>query len=402
MRRAVQFTAAALLAVQLGAVAGLAIIDSTRKRQRKPYRFPTAPAEPVTAADDQVTVYTYGRDLYSDMLDAIDNAERTVWFETFIWKSDTTGQRFKDALVRAASRGVEVFVVFDDFANLVVPRAFLKLPPSIHVHRRPATPVPWSPRRWGRDHRKLLVVDERVGFVGGYNIGTLYARHWRDTHVRLEGPAVLELGNAFADFWNMHKRPGQPELASPLGRAWESRIRVHRNVPRLRVYPIRNMYLEAIDKAADRIWLTHAYLIPDDDLVAALVAAVKRGVDVRIIVPAESNHVVADWLSRGFYDRLLRNGVRLFLYQGAMVHAKTATIDGVWSTVGTANLDRLSLWGNYEINLEVTDDDVAARMEQIFALDEGNSRELTLDRWQGRSLIAKATETVLSPWRPLF
>ena len=177
---------------------------------------------------------------------------------------------------------------------------------------------------------------------------------------------------------------------------------MHRNTPRIQVYPIRNMYLEAIDRAQERIWLTHAYLLPDDDFVAALRDAARRGVDVRIIIPERSNHIVADWLSRGYYERLLRSGIRLFLYQGAMVHAKTGTIDGHWSTIGTANLDRLSLLGNYEVNLEITDADVAARMEEIYRIDLSNTSEIDEARWLRRSLVAKATESFLSPWRPFF
>jgi cardiolipin synthase len=123
---------------------------------------------------------------------------------------------------------------------------------------------------------------------------------------------------------------------------------------------------------------------------------------VRIIVPAESNHIVADWLSRGFYGQLLRGGIRLFLYQGAMVHAKTATIDGQWSTIGTANLDRLSLAGNYEINMEVFNADVARQMEEIFALDSSNTVELTQPAWARRHAMVKFSETVLTPFRPLL
>ena len=123
---------------------------------------------------------------------------------------------------------------------------------------------------------------------------------------------------------------------------------------------------------------------------------------MRIIVPAESNHIVADWLSRGYYGQLLRGGVRLFLYQGAMVHAKTATIDGQWSTIGTANIDRLSLRGNYEINMEVFDPDVARQMEEIFAVDSSNTVELTSDEWHRRHAMVKFSEAVLTPLRPLL
>src|SRR5690606_33026034 len=132
------------------------------------------------------------------------------------------------------------------------------------------------------------------------------------------------------------------------------------------MFPIRAMYLEAINRAQHHVWMTHAYFIPDQDFVDSLLAAAARGVDVRLLVPAKSNHVVADWLSRGYYSQLLAAGIRIFRYSGAMVHAKTATIDGNWSTIGTANIDRLSMTGNYEVNVEFIDPAMAAAMERIF------------------------------------
>nr|WP_235998134.1 phospholipase D-like domain-containing protein [Aestuariimicrobium ganziense] len=383
--------------------------DFVRRRHRKPYRFPVTDPTPVMAGEDEVVVHTFGAVLYEDMLDAIDQARETVMFETYIWKGDEVGQRFKDALTRAAARGVAVHVIYDAFANLVVPPSFFEFDPRIMVRRHPViSSLLIRPRTSGRDHRKLLVVDSSVAFVGGYNIGSLYADRWRDTHARITGPSVAEFENAFVDQWNTHPigvlAPFQRRtpLPSPSERIWEGAIRVHRNSPRWMVYPIRNMYLEAIDRASERIWLTHGYLIPDDDLVAALYCAARRGVDVRVIVPARSNHVIADWLSRGFYADLLAKGVRLFLYQGAMVHAKTAVVDGVWSTIGTANLDRLSLLGNYEVNAEFTSADVAHRMQEVFEVDLGNCRELTVEEWRTRSHAAKLTEQLLAPWRPIF
>lgn len=392
----------AVLLLQVLAMVLLTAVESLRKKKRRTRKFPVTKPEPIPVGDDQVTVYTYGEHVYDAMIESIDAAQHHIYFETFIWKGDEEGVRFREALGRAAERGVAVYVVWDEFANLVVPRRFYAaISERVTTMPHPAFPLPWSPRSWGRDHRKLLTVDGRVGFVGGYNIGSLYATGWRDTHARIEGEGVAELENAFIDFWNLHPKVRDRIEANP-ERDWEPTVRLHRNTPRLQVYPIRNMYLEAIDRASHHIWLTHAYLIPDDDLVGALRDAVRRGVDVRIIVPARSNHVVADWLSRGYYTTLLRSGIRLFLYQGAMVHSKTATIDGRWSTIGTANLDRLSLLGNYEVNIEITDDDVAAHMEDVFLTDESNCVELTEDRWRERSIVAKATEMFLSPWRPLF
>lgn len=405
MKKVLQAASAAFVASQAVTIAGLAVVDHLRKRGRRDAQFPTMPPTTAKIDGDELTVYTRGRDLYDDMLEAIDGARHTIMLETYIWKDDRVGQKFKFALVEAASRGVDVYVVVDVFGNLVVRKSFFDFPPSVHVLRH----LPWTGMRGslmvrspGLNHRKLLVVDGDVGFIGGYNLGSLYATRWRDTHVRLRGPRVAELENAVVDYWNQSRGKKLPPLPDPPGRDWGRGISVTRNVPSLAVYPIRYMYFEAIDRARERIWMTHAYLIPDDDLALALFEAVDRGVDVRIIVPDESNHIVADWLSRGFYTSLLSRGVRIFLYQGAMVHAKTATIDGQWSTIGTANLDRLSLMGNYEINLDIVDADVAARMEEIFEMDAGNCRELTLEEWTGRPLAAKISETVLLPLRPLL
>lgn len=396
----------AVVGVQAATVASLLIVDHHRKADRKPITFPKAPPEPVEVAGSQVTIYTYGEDLYDEMLSAIEQASERIYLETYIWKGDALGKRFKAALEEAAARrGVEVYVIFDEFANLVVPRPFFHFDEAIRVQRHPLI-VPawdwWHLRNSGRNHRKLMVVDSSVAFVGGYNIGAAYATDWRDTHAKVTGDAIGDLENAFVDQWNLRPSPRRPELPEPQGRRWNLPIRVQRNLPRQLVYPIRNMYLEAIDRANERIWLTHAYFIPDDDLLAALLAAVRRGVDVSVIVPDQSNHIVADWVSRGYYRTLLRGGVRLFLYQGAMVHAKTALIDDEWVTIGTANLDRLSLIGNYEINLEVTDEDLAAKMAEVFELDLTNCRELTLKAWEARPWMVKFSEAVLKPFSPFL
>jgi len=395
----------ALAASQAVTIAALSVVDSRRKKGQRRAGFPSLPPQELALNAGTVTIYTKGRSLYDDMLAAIDAAKDRIYFETYIWKDDRVGAKFKEALIRAAERGVDVFIAYDVFGNLVVPQSFFRFPDSVHVLRH----LPWSGIRGpivrrspGLNHRKLLIVDDAVGFIGGYNIGSLYANRWRDTHARVTGEPALDLANAFVDYWNQTSGKGTPYLESPSDRAWESPIKVTRNVPSVGVYPIRYSYLEAIDRASDHIWLTHAYLIPDDDLSLALLEAADRGVDVRIIVPAESNHIVADWLSRGFYRLLLSRGIRLFLYQNAMVHAKTATIDGVWSTIGTANLDRLSLMGNYEINIDITDGDVASEMEDIFTMDIGNCVELTLQEWQHRPLAAKISEAVLTPLRPLL
>jgi cardiolipin synthase A/B len=389
---------------------GMTLVDSYRRRgKHRAVAFPTEPPETVPVGLGEVTTYTFGDDLYADMLAAIDGAQRQILFETYIWKGDEVGQRFKTALEQAAARGVEVFCIYDGFANLVVSPRFKRVQPGVKVLRYPVYAAglrPFDLRRYGRDHRKILVVDDSVGFVGGYNVGSAYATEWRDTHVRVTGPGVWDLKRAFADFWNLNRRRRLRTSERPLlletASTWEPTIRFHRNVPRLWMFPIRAMYLEAITRASRNIWITTAYFLPDRDFAEALTAAARRGVDVRVLIPAKSNHVVSDWISRGYFSQLLDAGVTVLRYRGAMVHAKTATIDGTWSTVGTANIDRLSLTGNYEINVEIIDPALAEALERIFRIDESNSLELTQSEWEARDIYRRFTEYLLNPLRPLL
>lgn len=396
-----------VFALQLSVIGILVAIDAWRKRYRAQGSFPRTSPEPLSIGRSQVQIYTYGEDLYTAMLQAICQARERIFFETFIWKDDSVGQQFKNELQRAADRGVAVYIMYDAFANLVVPRRFKQFKPNIYVLRYPLFAwlrQPFYLSGYARDHRKILVVDGQAAFVGGYNIGARYATEWRDTHIRIQGPDARELESVCIDFWNMYRKRNRslPVLAEPKERDWDPLMVVHRNDPHLLIFPIRNSYLEAINHAAKHIYLTHAYFIPDRIILHALLQAAARGVDVRILLPATSNHVLADWLARGFYTQCLAGGIRFFLYQNAMVHAKTATIDGAWSTIGTANLDRLSLLGNFEINVEIYNEALAQQMEEIFLQDCTNAYELTLSQWKRRSLLRVFAETILLPLRPLL
>ncbi len=396
-----------LVATQVVAIAGVITVDEIRKRRQPPPNgYPYVEPTTVDVGGSAVTTYTSGMDVYKDMLEAIRSAEHTVYFESYIWKGDEVGEEFKAALIDASRRGVDVYVVYDAFGNLVVPPSFFNLPEPIHVLRFPVLRrrlfVKPGIRNLGRDHRKILVVDRRVGFVGGYNIGRLFAEEWRDTHLRVVGPAVWELDNAFVDFWNEYRGKRLPALPDRGAASWDARIEAARNAPGRMLFPVRGLYLKAIDRACERVYITQAYFIPDAEILHALLAAARRGVDVRVIVPEYSNHIVADWVARGYFEQLLAGGVTIWLYRHAMVHAKTATVDGRWSTVGTANIDRLSLTGNYEVNLELISDDQAREMERIFRMDLDNCRQLTLEEWEKRGKVNRFVERVLAPLHPLL
>ncbi|HJZ48273.1 MAG TPA: phospholipase D-like domain-containing protein [Roseiflexaceae bacterium] len=403
-RRMLIWLSGLLLAAESLVIGILAAASAIRKRRAPPANFPHEGRLIAEVDGNEVRVYTYGQALYSAMLAAIDEARESIFLETFIWKGDPLGELFKQRLGRRAAEGVNVYVIFDGFANLVVPPKFKRFPKSINVIEYRTLERVWylfDPRRYARDHRKLLIVDSEIAFVGGFNIGKLYATEWRDTHLRIRGPAARDIAHAFVDFWN-NNREERPELPQILERPWPHQIKIHRNDPGRLVLPIRGMYLEAIDRAQHHIYLTNAYFIPDRVILSALIQAAQRGVDVRVLLPWQSNHPTADWLARGYFGTCLRKGVRIFGFQNAMIHAKTATIDGQWSTVGTANLDRLSLAGNYEINVEIYDAGFAAEMEHVFEIDLTNAFELTLERWDNRPWYVWASEKLLSPLRPLL
>jgi cardiolipin synthase len=397
----------ALTAVQAVMVVVLVAIAEYRKRRLGPREgFPWEEQLEIglESGEDRLKIFAYGVNLYDSMLREIEAAKREIFVGTFIWKGDEVGRRFVDALSRKAEEGVAVYVVFDGLANVFVPPSFKRFPETIHLlHFRPLSGPAriLNPRNVFRFHRHVMSVDGRVAFLGGYNIGSLYAAGWRDTHVRVRGDAAREVDNAFVDFWNTHRTGDLPPIVPNEERDWNPAVRVRRNDPYMRIFPIREMYLEAIDRANHHVYLTHAYFVPDRALKAHLVDAAGRGVDVQLLVPRQSNHITADWLARRHFHDLLEAGVRIFRYKHIMIHSKTATIDGLWSTIGSANIDRLSMLGNYELNLEVYSRALAAQMERMFELDKTNAEELTLQEWERRPLPAKLVERTLASLSPL-
>ncbi len=390
----------AMIALQVIIVIVLWLVAALRKLQKSKKGFPHLSLDEICVGDNTLQLYGYGCDLYDAMIEAIDSAKQSIYLETFIWKDDAVGREFKTHLAQKAAEGVEVYVAFDSFGNLVVPRAFKIFPPEIHVLEYQSIHHFWhifDPRRYSLDHRKLLVVDGLTGFVGGFNIGSLYATQWRDTHLRICGPAATDLAHSFIDFWNRSSPHVTIQRYYP--RRFDSLITLHDNDAMRLTFPIRDMYIAAIDRAEHWILLSNAYFVPDRSLLDALEQAAERGVDVRILLPWISNHVVVDWLARGYFARCLRAGIRIFGYGHAMLHAKTCTIDGQWSTIGTANLDRLSSIGNYEVNIEIYSSEIAQQMQAIFECDTADIFELTLEGWIKRPWYSKLSELILSPLR---
>ena len=391
-----------ILSLQFLTAAILLLIASLRNRHKHEASFPRMDLDEIEVGANRLQLYSYGKDLYEAMFEAIDSARESVYLESFIWKDDEAGWEFKAHLARKAEQGVDVYVIFDGFGNLVVPSEFKhSFDKRIHVMQYQAVRSPWQIldlRHSALDHRKLLVVDGKIGFIGGYNIGSLYATSWRDTHLRICGPAAAELARSFIDFWN-RSCPKDDGITRHYRRTFDPLITLHGNDALRLTFPIRDMYIEAINRAESSILLTSAYFVPDHVLLDALKTAAQRGVNVRILVPQVSNHIITDWISHAYFSECLEAGIRVIGYRHAMLHAKTCTIDGQWSTVGTANMDRLSSIGNYEINVEIYSDKFASQMESLFAHDTTDISELTTEEWHKRPWYTKLSERILLPLR---
>jgi cardiolipin synthase A/B len=367
-------------------------------------RYSQPGLDEVRAGDNSLQLYMDGQELYAAMLIAIDEAQESIYLEASIWRDDETGRAFKQHLSQKAAQGIEVYVMCSNLGKRKVSRAFGSFPAGVHILKSMPFHRPWhvlDPRRYAPDHRKLLVVDGLLGFVGGYNLGNSYLGTWRDTHLRLRGPAAADLAYTFIAHWNRFSSP-QEQITHRYPRQFNPSINIQANDALRLTFPIRDMYIEAIDRAEQTILLTNASFVPDHSVLEALTAAVARGVDVRILVPWQSRHNLADKVTCSSFTECLQAGMRLYISRQSGLRSKTCTIDGQWSTIGSAHLDLLSSVVNYELNIEIYDVAFAAQMQDLFASDIADAHELSLQKWLSRPWYSKLSERLLTPLRFLL
>jgi len=358
----------------------------------------------VRVGDNSLQLYRDGYELYTAMLAAIDEAQDRVYLEASIWRDDQTGRAFKQHLAQKVAQGVEVYVMCGNLGKQKVSRAFGSFPAGVHILRTVPFRRPWhvlDPRRYAPDHRKLLVVDGLLGFVGGYNLGNPNRDKLRDMHLRLRGPATADLAYTFSMNWNRFSSPRE-QITHRYPRQFDPLINIQANDALRLTFPIRDMYIEAIDRAEQSILLTNASFVPDHSVLEALTAAVARGVDVRVLVPWPSNRILADRVTCSSFTQSLQAGLRLYCSRQEGLRSKTCTIDGQWSTIGSAHLDLLSSVVNYELNIEIYDVAFAAQMKNLFASDIADAHELSLTRWLRRPWYSKLSERMLAPFRFLL
>ena len=366
---------------------------------------------------NQIQTYTDGSSAYEAFEQALREATDHIHFEFYIWESDATGAHFRDLLIEKAREGVEVRVLYDAIGGARVHGRFMQ--PLIDAGGKAAPFLPFTlfERRLRvnfRNHRKIIVIDGTVGFTGGINIADEY-REWQDMAFRLQGPAVRQLQEVFAQDWAfaagediVHKRyfpsihrdaplvPGE-ETSGALAHVVASG-------PDLDRPNIQHAFFIAITSATSRLWITTPYFIPDHAIKMALVTAALRDVDVRLIVPGPDccDIPMARWAARSFYEDLIRAGVKVYEYLPQILHAKLMIVDDTWTIVGSANMDIRSFRLNFEINCVIgeraSNATLAQWSEQAFA----QSELIDLDEFTERSKFEKFREAAIRLFSPLM
>ncbi|HEU4727816.1 MAG TPA: phospholipase D-like domain-containing protein, partial [Kofleriaceae bacterium] len=330
---------------------------------------------------------------YPAMLDALAQAQHTICFETYILAADGTGDRFREVLIGRARAGVRVRIIYDAVGSFGLPESWVGELRAAGCEVIDFNPIaPWR-RRFRlshRDHRKIIVVDDRVAFTGGLNIANDYAAvedggaGWHDMHCRVTGPIVLDLARMFRRTWL--RCGGAPYLSSappsyspaaggPFMRLLDNTLRRQRTT-------VRRAYLHVIKAARKVVLIENAYFLPDRGLRRALAKAVRRGVDVRVLVPGNSDIRLIEWAALYVLRRLARQGVKIFLWRGAMMHAKTAMVDLVWSTIGSYNFDAQSRFNNLEVTVEILDRQTCQALADNFERDLSNADPYDEESWK--------------------
>jgi cardiolipin synthase len=357
-------------------------------------------------AGNKVQLLFDGPQTIGAMMEAIRSARNHVNLETYIFDQDELGTKFADLLIEKQRQGVRVNIIYDGVGTIGTPDAFFERLRAAGINLtefNPVNPLKRVGEAWrvnNRDHRKILVVDGRIGFAGGVNIAKDYARSslfrsgrranaelgWRDTHLRIEGPAVASLQMLFLRTWASQRKEDMPDLEyfPALPNAGNQVLRVIASEPGGN-FEIYKAYSVALGQAKKSIHLTVAYFAPDVQILDQLLRAARRGVDVKMIFPGISDASLAYYAGRSFYEDLLSAGVRIFELQASVLHAKTGVIDGAWSTVGSANIDIRSFLHNSEINVVVLDLGFGRAMESAFDEDLKHSTEVTRAQWDQRS-----------------
>jgi cardiolipin synthase A/B len=372
---------------------------------------------------NKVTLLQDGPATYRAMFAAIGAAKSRIDVESYIIEDGDVGQKFAELLLERQAHGVQVNVMYDSAGTFSTGKAYFERLTQAGVQVVEFNPVnplaakkAWAPNH--RDHRKLLIVDGAVAFLGGINISSVYssgsgfrrgersadpAAGWRDTDIQVEGPVVAEFEKLFDESWG--KQQGRPLAAPAPVAAPAPGHEIVRAIGSTPDDPFSLVYLtlvSAITNAEQQVYITNAYFVPDPQLVKALLDAAARGVDVRLVLPSRSDSAPAYHAGRSYYTQLLQAGVKIYERRGATLHAKTAIVDGVWSLVGSSNLDWRSALDNDEINAVILGREFGAQMQAAYLKDIEASDAIDLRDWERRPAMMRLKEMAARLWGPLL
>jgi cardiolipin synthase len=354
---------------------------------------------PMTGSN-KATLLVDGEATFSSIFDGIEAAEEYILVQFYIVRDDELGRELQSRLIEKSQKGVRVYFLYDEIGSLGLPGSYSARLSDAGVEIHPFHSRKGSGNRFQlnfRNHRKTVIVDGKVVWIGGHNVGDEYLGksekfgHWRDTHARIEGPAVIGAQLAFVEDWRwstdmlLDDLSWEPRLADD----GDAAVLIIASGPADPMETASLMYTQAINSANDRVWIASPYFVPDDSIVQALQLAGLRGVDVRIIIPEKSDSKLVTLAAYSYFNEISDAGVRFYRYQGGFLHEKVMLVDDRTATVGTANFDNRSFRLNFEITSLVVDSDFANDVEKMFEQDFTESRIMEPDEFDNKSFWFK-------------
>jgi cardiolipin synthase A/B len=377
----------------------------------EPAFFPTleAHAQAPIVGGNRLTLLLNGEQIYPAILDAIRRAQTTITYAQYSYEEGEIARQLAETVAERCRAGVKAHVLLDTVGSYAMPREYVELMTGAGcevVSFRPIGPFGLN-RANNRNHRRILVVDGRVGFTGGSGVSDKWTGngrtedHWRETDVKIEGPVVEYLQGAFAENWVEATGAvlgGGDYFPRPIQVRGSTAAQVIRSGPRGGSYAMYTTFLLALSSAQRSIQVTNPYVLLDEQMIETLVKAARRGVRVTFLVPGVSDHPLVRHAGRRQFGKLLEAGIEIYEYRPALLHAKTIVIDGVWATVGSTNLDYRSFRLNDELNLVAYDAGFAAQLEKVFREDLRYARRLELVAWRDRGIKGRILELFAIPF----
>lgn len=363
--------------------------------------------------NNRADVLTNGVETFDSIIKALSKAKHHIHMEYFIIRDDNIGNIIKNILIEKAKSGIEVRVIYDSVGSWKLKKEYTQSLKEAGVEIYPFFPVifPVLSRELNyRNHRKVIIIDGKIGYLGGLNIGdeylgdNSYLGFWRDTHIKIQGEAIYSLQNIFLKDWKFvsNKKILSKEYYPKLEYYGEQLIQITSSGPDSDWQSILQAYFTMISTAENRIWIATPYLVPDESITMALKTAALSGIDVKIIIPSKPDHFLVYWATKANLEELLQAGVNVYTYEAGFIHSKLLLVDGIGGSIGTANLDIRSLKINFEVNAFIYDEEVVDRLERDYIKDLSDSKQINLEEYSKRSIGLKFLESLGKLLSPLL